>query len=618
MVHSKSIVVGVLIMALTAETALAQPAPAPTTASGAAQGADTTPGGASGAQPGAETQAPPTAQPGATDGGSSDGGPIISEEIRQQARSHFQRGLSLLREEAWAPALAEFLLSRKLFPTRAATNNAAIAMRKLQRYDEALDMFETLLRDFQVPDAERAAAQRELAELRSLVGTIDVAGAEPGASIVVSGEDRGEYPPVKPLRVAAGTHLVRVVKEGYEPFEGRVTVAGGQVASITAKLRKLTASGRLRITERTGKSVEVLVDNVVVGRTPWEGRLGVGDHMVVLRGEGKLGTQPTPAQVKSQELTSLALLAEDLDASLRVDPTPPGASVWINAVNVGNGVWLGRLKAGQHRVEVKSEGFTPVVRTVTLAKGQRETVAVALERDEDAALWRKPARVMFDVSTSLLLAPSFGGEVAGGCSGDCSRSMGLGALNLVHGGYELGSGLGFGLEAGFLVVTQQVTGRATNFTPNGFASPSVGTADDALRLTGFLGGATIGYHLGERFPALFRLGVGVMAGQVRDERRGRFRTSSGGAFDASPVADFQSATYVYVDPEVRIGARFAQHFEVSAGVQALLLIAASQPRWNSSIELAASTDGIGRYGDESLMGDIVLMLAPGVSLRYDF
>ncbi|WP_231511150.1 PEGA domain-containing protein [Chondromyces apiculatus] len=553
----------------------------------------------------------------ASDGTPADGGPIITEEIRQEARSHFQRGLSLLREEAWAPALAEFLLSRKLFPTRAATNNAAITMRKLQRYDEALDMFETLLRDFQVPDAERAAAQRELSELRALVGTIDVAGAEPGASIVVSGEDRGEYPPVKPLRVAAGTHLVRVVKEGYEPFEGRVTVAGGQVASVTAKLRKLSASGQLRITERTGKSVEVLVDNVVVGRTPWEGRLGVGDHMVVLRGEGKLGSQPTPARVKSQELTSLALVAEELDASLRVDPTPPGASVWINAVNVGNGVWIGRLKTGSHRVEVKAEGFVPVVRTVALAKGQRETVTVTLERDEDAALWKKPARVTFDVSSSLLLAPTFSGDAAAGCGSECSRSVGLGALNFLHGGYELGSGLGFGLEAGMLVVAQQVTGRSATFTPNGLG-PQSGTADDALRLTGFLGGATVGYHLGERFPALFRLGVGVMAGQMRDERRGHFRTSGGDTFDVDPVADFQSATYFYVDPEVRVGARFAQHFEVSAGVQALLLIAASQPRWNSSIELGASTDGIGRYPDETLMGEFVLMIAPGVSLRYDF
>jgi hypothetical protein len=346
--------------------------------------------------------------------------------------------------------------------------------------------------------------------------------------------------------------------------------------------------------------------------------LGVGDHMVALRGEGKLGSQPTAAVVKPQQLTTLSLLAEELDASLRVDPTPPGASVWINSVNVGNGVWLGRLKTGQHRVEVKAEGFLPDIRTVALDKGERENVAVGLERDEDAAIWRKPPKIILDASTSLVVAPTFGGDVAGGCTGECSRSVGLGGLFFLHGGYELGSGLGFGVEAGFLVASQSVTGRTAGLTPNGFPGPNPGTADDALRLTGFLGGATIGYHFGERFPALFRLGAGVLAGQIRSERTGTFRTSGGSDFNVDPSADFPSATYFYVDPEARIGVRFADHFEVSAGVQALLLIALSQPRWDSTIELAASEDGIGTYPDESLMGEFVLMIAPGASLRYDF
>jgi hypothetical protein len=57
---------------------------------------------------------------------------------KAEARARFDRGLTLLREEAWGPALAEFLASRKLYPTRNATTNAAICLRKLQRYDESL------------------------------------------------------------------------------------------------------------------------------------------------------------------------------------------------------------------------------------------------------------------------------------------------------------------------------------------------------------------------------------------------------------------------------------------------------------------------------------------------
>lgn len=561
--------------------------------------------------------APAPVSPSKTEGEGESNEP--TEEQREQARVRFERGVLLLRQEAYAPALAEFLESRKLYPTRSATNNAAIVLRKLNRYDEALDMFETLLRDFKVPDADRDLAQRYIAELRGLVGTIDISGAEPGASIVVGGEGRGEYPPVKPIRVAAGTHVVRIFKEGFEPFETRIDVAGGQTTTLSVKkMQALTSSGKLRVTERTGQSVDVVVDNVVVGKAPWEGRLSTGSHTVVLRGEGKLGTQPSLALIKGQELTALTLLAEDLDASLRVEPTPPGASVWINSVNVGNGVWLGRLKSGRHRVEVKSEGFLPVAKTVTLSKGQRENVTISLERDEDAPLWRKPSKVFFDGGISFLAAPSLSGDVSGGCVDACERDLGSGGLLTAQGGYELGSGLGFGIQLGGMVLSQDIRNRTTAFTPVGYPSPLVGTADDSLFLSGFMAGGLIAYHFGERFPLTFRTGVGAMFGQVQSIRQGSFRDSGGALFEADRAEDSPSVTAVFVTPEARIGYKVTAHWEVSLGVSGMLLIVTGQPRWNRAIELKAGRDGIGTYPNDALLGDNVLMFAPGINARYDY
>lgn len=571
------------------------------------------------AQPASSPSAAPpsAAPPSAAPAGEESNEPTVAQ--RDQARVRFERGLVLLRQEAYAPALAEFLESRNLYPTRNATNNAAIVLRKLNRYDEALDMFETLLRDFKVPDADRDLAQRYIAELRGLVGTVDISGAEPGASIVVGGEGRGEYPPVKPIRVAAGTHIVRVFKEGFEPFETRVDVAGGQTTSINVKkMQALTSSGKLRVTERTGQGVDVVVDNVVVGKAPWEGRLSTGSHTVVLRGEGKLGTQPNLAVIKSQELTTLTLLAEELDTSLRVEPTPPGASVWINSVNVGNGVWLGRLKSGRHRVEVKSDGFLPVARTVTLGKGQRENVAISLERDEDAPLWRKPSKVFFDGGLSFLAAPSLSGDVSGGCVDACQRDLGSGGFLTAQGGYELGSGLGFGVMLGGMYLSQDIRNRTTAFTPVGYPSPLVGTSDDTLTLGGIMAGALVGYHFGERFPVSFRVGVGAMFGQTRSVRQGAFRDSGGALFETARAEDAPSMTAVFVTPEARIGYKVAAHWEISAGVQGILLIVTGQPRWNRTIELGAGRDGIGTYASDALLGENVLMFAPGLNARYDY
>src|SRR5262249_17269146 len=162
------------------------------------------------------------------------------------------------------------------------------------------------------------------------------------------------------------------------------------------KLRVLKDSGRLKVTERGGRAIDVVVDNVVVGKTPWEGLLGVGNHTVVLRGEGKLGTQPVAAAVKSQQVTALTLIAEDLDAARRVEPTPIGSNVIIDGVTVGHGVWLGRLKAGAHQVEVTTDGFIPFTKKVSIEKGVREIVKAELARDPNALMWRKPPKWVFD------------------------------------------------------------------------------------------------------------------------------------------------------------------------------------------------------------------------------
>src|SRR5262245_57725646 len=60
-----------------------------------------------------------------------------------EARTHFERGVAHFDRREWQPALAEFLRSRELAPTRGNTKNAAICLRKVGRFDDALDLFET-------------------------------------------------------------------------------------------------------------------------------------------------------------------------------------------------------------------------------------------------------------------------------------------------------------------------------------------------------------------------------------------------------------------------------------------------------------------------------------------
>lgn len=570
-----------------------------------------------------EEQAPPPPEPEAEAAPPSPDQAELDEEAEQkrkkaEALQHFRKGIALIDSGAWRPALAEFLRSRELYATRVATKNAAACYEQLERYDDALSMHEAMLRDFDdLDEEERGGAQRAIVKLKKLVGTIEIDDAEVGSAIVIDGTHRGTYPLPSPLRAAAGTHIVRVYKEGFEPFESRVDLAGGATARLSAKLAALKETGLLKVTEAKGRKLEVLVDNVAVGETPWEGRLSPGEHTVRLAGQDKLGTAPVPAPVKAEKTTTLSLEAKLLDATLRIEPTPANASVSLDAVVLGRGVWEGALPSGSHTIEIIAEGFFTATKKVKLDKGGHQDLAVVLERDDDADIWAVPGKITIDAIGAGALVPTFGGDVVTGCEGDCSAGVGLGGHAKLSVGYELPGGFGFGAFGGYLALSQDVEGRDTLVQPVGLSTRQ-GTANDKLSLSGPFVGAFASYLFDMDYPILVRLGAGPVFTTVRDERTSSFPVDEGGAYQAGPIAQDPTAIYLMIDPEVRLGMKLGDNFQLSLGLEIPILVALELPAWDAAREIDAAEDGIGAFGSESLTGRVVVGLAPSLGARAHF
>lgn len=547
--------------------------------------------------------------------------PSPEEAKKQEAREIFERGFNHLAEEQYDVALADFQRSRAIYPTKNATRNAVVCLRKLRRYDEALEMLEAFTNEFSDFSADdRQFAQRVESELKAVVGFLDLRGAEPGAAVNVDGRDRGDFKPGAPLRVSAGTRLVRLYRSGFAPFEKRVDVSGEQTVAVDAKMVALTRSGRLKVTEEAGKPLDVVVDGVVVGKAPWEGDVGVGDHSVVLRGDGDLGTAPVSAPVRQNETTPLTLTAIDLDSSVRIEPTPAGATVALDGVLLGRGVWEGRLGSGDHQIEVGAEGFISARKPITLKRGARDVVVVKLERDPKSPIWGEQSknRLVVELGGGAALAPSFGGDVAG-CDAPCSTGLGVGVLAQLHVAYELEWGLMLGLSGGYLSASQDVTGRPSTVTPLGLP-PEQGTVDDALRLSGLLIGAMAGWHGGKSFPVgTLRLGAGALIGSVADERHGAFKTQAGTAYEPN-LSDAPGATYLYIAPEARLGARFFDRFELSVGAQGMILLGLSKPVSSATTTVKVpDNEGVADFGsnDEELAGTM-FVIVPNATIRADF
>ena len=147
-------------------------------------------------------------------------------DAKAAAKAHFDSGNAKLASGDTRAALSELQLSRALFPTRGNTLNTAIALQRLGRFDEALEVYLALPRDFELDASERARVERELELLRGLTGTLRLE-IEPGRHVFIDGRDRGIAPFTEPLFVLAGSRLVRATKPGAPTLEKRVEISTG-------------------------------------------------------------------------------------------------------------------------------------------------------------------------------------------------------------------------------------------------------------------------------------------------------------------------------------------------------------------------------------------------------
>ena len=512
--------------------------------------------------------------------------PTPDDELAQRrkgAKAHFLSGIELAKQGKWDAALAEFLASRELYPTSVALKNAAISLRQLERYPQALEIYQELLHDFgtKMSPEDKRATEKLIANLRSKVGELDVESDAEDSTVVVDGEQHGTTPLPAPIIVSVGTHTVRVSKDGFETYESQVTVAGKQRKVIKARLKALSRMGTLVVNEAAGRSLDVLVDGAVVGKTPWRGTLAPGTHTVVLRGSGNMGTPPSSATVFHNQTSNLNLKATQLDAELRVEPVPSNARVDIDGVEVGSGIWEGRLESGVHTIEVSSAGFIPHRRDITIKADQREVRRVVLERNLSDPRWSKGfvPHLYVEALGGLAIAPSFGGSADQACSRDeCTeRSRPLGFLVGARAGFELAQGLGVELFLGYVSLAESMTREVAAvgeqqviFTATDYA--------DTTSLGGPIAAASSSFRFADTTPITLRLWAGVGRMQATSSNRGTFSgvvvsgAESVTIREELQIPEEEALLWVpFVAPEARIGYAFSKSFSLDLGVAVFLM-----------------------------------------------
>lgn len=568
--------------------------------------------------------APPTPPPAPLD-------PAAQAEAtaKEEARKHFDQGLALFDRGSLDAAYPEFEKSISIYPTRAAIKNAALCLRRLNRFAEAVDMNERLLAFPGVSDEEKGIANAELAQLRPVVGNIIIDGVQAGATVAIDNKPVGTTPLTGPLHVPVGTRVVRILKAGFETFEQRVEAAGGKDVTVRAVLAPLELSGWLQVDEASGYNVDVILDGAVVGRTPWRGLIATGEHLVVLRGDKRQGTQPARIEVRQSQVTNMLVIAEELASDLKVKSQLPGGEIRVDGVLVGRDSWEGPVRAGSHRIEIGGNGYVMSERRIDVAAGKTETVSFAPTVEAPKTFWEEnPA--FLEAGGAFVIGPSFGGIA--GCAPNCTVSTLMGGAATVRGGVLVRKRWSFGFDLGFMHVQQSVDNRGVKLKPIGLNEVTATTDSDTLIKRGVTAGVALGLQYGERFPIGVRIGIGGLFGAFTDVRSGTFpsqplpdangmSTTSPPTYQAGTTQTTTIAAF-YVMPEIRAGVRVKKNLDIMLVVGGTLLVSLEPPKWRPEDALVftgAGNDGFARFEQkEKLATGVHFVGMPGLLVNYRF
>jgi hypothetical protein len=165
------------------------------------------------------------------------------EEVVDQAKAHFRRGVTLYAEQDFRAALIEFRRAYEISPSWGVLFNIGQTSFELLDYAGALKSLERYLTEggAAVPAARRTTVEKEIIDLRERVSTLSVRANVDGADIAIDDEIVARTPLAAPLLVSAGRRKITVTKAGRVTAVRMLDLAGRDHADLALDLPEVTA-----------------------------------------------------------------------------------------------------------------------------------------------------------------------------------------------------------------------------------------------------------------------------------------------------------------------------------------------------------------------------------------
>jgi hypothetical protein len=219
-------------------------------------------------------------------------------------------------------------------------------------------------------------------------GGISVSSTPKGVGLFIDGIYQGKTDQIVG-NLAPGPHLVSLSEAGYEPWSQMVSVASGQITTVTATLTAEVNpdTGDLQVTS-TPTGASVFANGNYKGFTPVDDSLDIND---LAPGAYTLEVKKSGFQDYSIQVTVDAGKKVQVHAQLTPAPvtpatataeivsSPSGAEVYVNTVFLGiTPLSFQNVTPGTYTVEIRMQGYTPYSTTGQVIGGQNIQISAAL------------------------------------------------------------------------------------------------------------------------------------------------------------------------------------------------------------------------------------------------
>lgn len=179
--------------------------------------------------------------------------PQAASDAVQQARERFQRGAELYKEGSFDAAFAEFSRAYEIAPNYRVLYNLAQVELERHDYASAMRFFQRYLEDggAEVDAERRAEVEREILSLKNRVAELTVKSNVPGVELSIDGAVIGTLPLAAPVLVSAGVRRIAARRDGYQPIDRTLSVAGGDKPVLELELTPVQSAKPVAATAAT-------------------------------------------------------------------------------------------------------------------------------------------------------------------------------------------------------------------------------------------------------------------------------------------------------------------------------------------------------------------------------